>query len=99
MSRFSRRRQAQPARLLHHLEALLTLTGSRQGSHPASRSGQAWDRRRQQRLALAQRLLDPLPEALQAPGQEALLFWRVLRWGGAGMLLAWLLQRLATAGS
>jgi len=31
------------------------------------------------------------PELLPAGGAER--FWRVLRWGGLGMLLAWLLQR------
>lgn len=40
---------------------------------------------------MAQRLLDPLPEALLPQDRASELFWRVMRWGGAGMLLArWL---------
>lgn len=73
-------------RLLHHLQALLSLPAMARVS-----SGSA-GRRQRQRLAIAQRLLDPLPPGLGAPsGGDR--FWRLLRWGGAGMLLAWLLQR------
>jgi len=50
-------------------------------------------RRRRQRLALAQRLLDPLPPGLQSGGGGAARFWRVLRWGGLGLMVAWLLRR------
>jgi hypothetical protein len=99
MNRRTRRQAGHPTRLLHHLEALLTVAGPRQASHPASASDQASERRRRQRLSLAQRLLDPLPVGLRAPGQAADLFWRALRWGGGGLLLGWLLQRLAGPGS
>jgi hypothetical protein len=99
MNRRTPRRGHPPTRLLHHLEALLTLAGPRQGAHPARALDQASERRRQQRLSLAQRLLDPLPTGLRAPGQAADLFWRGLRWGGGGLLLAWILQRLAGMGS
>jgi hypothetical protein len=44
-------------------------------------------------LALVRRLLDPLPVSLRAGGHDAELFWRVVRFGGAGMLLAWWLMR------
>ena len=77
----------------------MTLAGPRQGPHPARAFDQASERRRQQRLSLVQRLLDPLPVAFQAPGQDVVLFWRALRWGGAGLLLGWILQRLAAAGA
>jgi hypothetical protein len=77
---------ARPLRLLHQLAALLTLPGL------AQRAQGVAARRNRQRLALAQRLLDPLPVGLQAPvsGER---FWTALRWGGAGLLVAWLLQR------
>ncbi|MCP9800510.1 hypothetical protein [Synechococcus sp. RedBA-s] len=48
-------------------------------------------RRLSQRLELGQRLLDPLPAPLKG-GQDQ-LFWRALRWGGAGGILAWWLLR------
>ncbi|MFN6133935.1 MAG: hypothetical protein ACK46L_13720 [Synechococcaceae cyanobacterium] len=99
MNRRIRRRAHRPSGLLHHLEALLTLAGPRQGPHPARARDQASERRRQQRLSLAQRLLDPLPIGLRAPGQAAELFWQGLRWGGAGLLLGWILQRLASSGT
>jgi hypothetical protein len=40
---------------------------------------------------MAQRLLDPLPEALRPSDRITEQFWTVLRWGGAGLLLARLL--------
>lgn len=89
-----RRRRLQGNRhgpaLLHHLEALLTLAG-RRPLRPAALA--AHERRRGQRLALAQRLLDPLPPALLPPDRLAERFWTVLRWGGLGAGIAWLLQR------
>jgi hypothetical protein len=51
------------------------------------------ERRRRQRLELAQRLLDPLPEALQPASRLGERFWSGLRWGGLGLLVAWLLRR------
>lgn len=79
-------------RLLHHLQALLALAGrpaapSPSGDQPPGRS----ERRRRQHLALSQRLLDSLPEALRSKDQGGDRFWTVLRWGGCGMVLAqWL---------
>ena len=89
-----RRRSRQPAfprqrvsGVLHHLAALLNLAGRR----PLAGNGTP-QRRRRQRLSLAQRLLDPLPSALRPPDQGAERFWRAIRWGGPGLLLArWLL--------
>ena len=77
------------AGVLHHLAALLNLAGRRL----PEREGSAPMRRRRQRLALAQRLLDPLPPGLQSGGGGAERFWRVLRWGGLGLMVAWLLRR------
>ncbi|MEX0588401.1 MAG: hypothetical protein WD136_04015 [Cyanobium sp.] len=76
----------QPIRLLHLLDGLLT-----QASLTANSSG-VTQRRQRQRLALTQRLLDPLPAELALPYRQELLFWRGLRWTTAGMLLAWMLR-------
>ncbi len=84
--------------LLHHLAALLSLAGQQPGPGSApSADREAADRpsvarrRRRQQLALAQRLLDPLPPALRAPNGNGETFWRAVRWGGLGLLLArWL---------
>ncbi len=77
----------QPIRLLHLLDGLLTqATLTRHGSGVTLR-------RQRQRLALTQRLLDPLPEPLALPHRMEVLFWRGLRWATAGLLLAWLLKR------
>lgn len=89
--------------VLHHLTAILNLAGER----GQDRSSTAYPerpgsftapcgaplRRRRQRLAMAQRLLDPLPAALRPVDQGAEWFWRGMRWGGAGLILAWWLQR------
>ena len=80
------RRNGPSSGLLHHLAALLSLPAQ------ARLASGVVGRRQRQRLALAQRLLDPLPRGLQASG-DGERFWRGLRWGGAGMLLVWLLQR------
>lgn len=74
--------------LLHPLEALLTRA---QHSQAGERGGRAQRRRRQQ-LALARRLLDPLPPALRPSEVGRERFWTVLRWGGAGLLVARLLR-------
>jgi hypothetical protein len=83
------RRAPQGAGVLRHLAALLNLAGRRL----PERKGSAPMRRRRQRLALAQRLLDPLPPGLHSGDGGAELFWRVLRWGGLGLMVAWLLRR------
>jgi hypothetical protein len=58
----------------------------------AQDNGSSAQRRQRQRLALAQRLLDPMPAGLVAPEAAADRFWTVLRWGGLGLILARLLQ-------
>ena len=97
-----RRRHQRPSRpapapgatpgVLHHLAALLTLASRPRAAVEPDNLGRQ-QRRRRQHLALAQRLLDPLPVALRAGGQGAELFWRAVRFGGAGVLLAWWLMR------
>ena len=78
--------------VLHHLAALLTLASRALGSAEADNLGRQ-QRRQRQHLALVRRLLDPLPVSLRAGGHAAELFWRAVRFGGAGMLLAWWLMR------
>jgi hypothetical protein len=78
--------------VLHHLAALLTLASRALGSAEADNLGRQ-QRRQLQHLGLVRRLLDPLPVSLRAGGHAAELFWRAVRFGGAGMLLAWWLMR------
>ena len=78
--------RAKPIRLLHLLDGLLA-----QGALSAQGSGVV-QRRQRQRLALTQRLLDPLPLQLTRPNRSEVLFWRGLRWGTAGLLLTWWLR-------
>jgi hypothetical protein len=89
MSRSRPRRRPDPDGLLHHLAAVLSLAGRKGAVGP---SGLA-SRRRRQRLELAQRLLDPLPEALLPASRNGERFWSAMRWGGFGLLVAWLLRR------
>ena len=91
------RRRSRPdtsPRLLHHLQSLLALT-TQPGRSLQSKEGRLGrsQRRRRQHLAISQRLLDPLPEALRASGSGANRFWSALRWGGCGMVLTQLLGR------
>ncbi len=91
-SRRPRRPARDPARdgVLHHLAAVISLAG-RQGREGPG--GGVAGRRRRQRLELAQRLLDPLPAALKPTSRQGERFWSALRWGGLGLLVAWLLRR------
>ena len=73
-------------RLLHHLGALLSLPAQTRLASGVT------GRRQRQRLALAQRLLDSMPPELRAAGGGE-WFWRPLRWGSMGLVLAWWLQR------
>jgi len=85
-SRRSDRALASPPRVFHHLGALLGLPPQ------ARQASGARGRRQRQRLALTQRLLESLPRELQAGGGGD-WFWRPLRWGSMGLLLAWWLRR------
>ncbi len=76
--------------MLHPLEDLLALSQRPPATQEDSGSAK---RRQRQRLALAQRLLDPLPAALVAPEATRDRFWTMLRWGGLGLIVARLLHR------
>jgi hypothetical protein len=71
-------------RLIEAIAILHGLAGARPGSGSA-------ERRRRQQLSIAQRLLDPLPRNLHSPDSGSEQFWRILRWGGLGLLVARLL--------
>ena len=91
------RRRPRPTsspQLLHHLQALLDLAAPATPAGPGGegRLGRA-ERRRRQHLALAKRLLDPLPVSLRESTDGADHFWMALRWGGCGMVLVQLLGR------
>ena len=81
----------QPIRWLHQLANLLATVSAAERLDASDESLQA--RRLRQRLAAAQRLLDPLPRPLQATLWSERVVWQFLRWGGAGALLAILLKR------
>jgi hypothetical protein len=88
MSRLQRPRRSPPPGLLHHLAAVLSIAGRPGAVAPTG----VTLRRRRQKLELAQRLLDPLPDALLPSSRHGERFWSALRWGGLGLLLAWLLR-------
>ena len=88
MSRLQRPRRSPPPGLLHHLAAVLSIAGRPGAVAPTG----VTLRRRRQKLELAQRLLDPLPNALLPSSRHGERFWSALRWGGLGLLLAWLLR-------
>ena len=88
-----RRSSTRGDRLLHHLGAVLSLAGQGRTAKPMpGRQASSTQRRRRQRLSIAQRLLDPLPAALRPADRGAERFWEALRWGGVGILLAWWLS-------
>ncbi len=78
---------------LRSLSTLLTVVarGERLNRQPVPLSSSS--RRLRQRLELGQRLLDPLPAPLRTSHWHEEVLWKALRWGGAGMLLAWWLLR------
>ncbi|WP_216908509.1 hypothetical protein [Synechococcus sp. CCY 0621] len=88
MSRLQRPRRSPPPGLLHHLAAVLSIAGRPGAVAPTG----VTLRRRRQKLELAQRLLDPLPDGLLPSSRHGERFWSALRWGGLGLLLAWLLR-------
>jgi len=80
-----------PIRWLHQLAGLMAQVSRAERLTAGDESLQA--RRLRQRMALAQRLLDPLPKPLQPRGWREQSLWTALRWGGAGLLLALWLHR------
>jgi len=88
MSRLQRPLRSPSPGLLHHLAAVLSIAGRPGAVAPTG----VTLRRRRQKLVLAQRLLDPLPDTLLPSSRHGDRFWSALRWGGLGLLLAWLLR-------
>ncbi len=87
LRRSSRRR---PSGWLNSLSALLAMAARGERLKPEDTGSGA--RRLRQHLELGQRLLDPLPRSLRTEQSGGEWFWRALRWGGAGLVLAWLLR-------
>ena len=81
----------QPIRWLHQLAGLMAQISRAERLQAADQSLQA--RRLRQRMALAQRVLDPLPRPLMAQGWPEQLLWTALRWSGPAMALALWLKR------
>jgi hypothetical protein len=80
-----------PIRWLHQLANLMAQVSRAERLGPGDDSLQA--RRLRQRMALAQRVLDPMPAPLRPSNWLETSFWTGLRWGGVGMLLALWLRR------
>jgi hypothetical protein len=80
-----------PIRWLHQLAALMAQVARAERLSAVDDGLQA--RRIRQRMALAQRLLDPLPGPLQPSGWQERSLWTFLRWGGAALLLSLWLRR------
>ena len=80
-----------PIRWLHQLAGLMAQVARAERLSSGDDSLQA--RRLRQRMALAQRLLDPLPAPLQMRGWQEQWLWTALRWGGVGLVLALWLHR------
>jgi len=80
-----------PIRWLHQLGGLMAQVARAERLQPRDDSLQA--RRLRQRMALAQRLLDPLPAPLRATPWGERWLWQALRWGGLGLALALWLRR------
>ncbi|WP_392349681.1 hypothetical protein [Parasynechococcus sp.] len=69
-----------------------------QGQVQERTSRSAATRRWSQRQKAAQRLLDQPIKGWLQPKRDGERFWRSLRWGGAGMLLGWLLSQATNSG-
>ncbi|MEN9767992.1 MAG: hypothetical protein RLZZ32_1952 [Cyanobacteriota bacterium] len=80
----------QPIRWLHQLANLLTQVSAAERLRAQDDSLQA--RRLRQRMAAAQRLLDPLPAPLRSQHLQERWLWQFLRWGGVGACVALVLR-------
>lgn len=81
----------QPIRWLHQLAGLMAQVAQAERLKASDDSLRA--RRLRQRMALAQRVLDPLPQPLQSQVWAEQVVWTGLRWGGLGLVLAVWLKR------
>jgi len=88
LPRSSRRR---PPGWLHSLSSLLAVAA--RGERLQTDDTGCGARHLRQQLELGQRLLDPLPKPLRAGNGQEEWLWKALRWGGGGIVLAWLLNR------
>ena len=85
-------RARRPLKWLHGVSHLIQ-QGQRQSQ--SGNSGLAVsDRRWKQRRATGRRLLEMDAKGWDLPNVKGARFWRMLRWGGAGFVLAWWLARL-----
>jgi hypothetical protein len=80
-----------PIRWLHQLAGLMAQVSS--AERLQARDDSLAARRLRQRMALAQRLLDPLPRPLRQQSWRERTLWTALRWGGPAMVLALWLRR------
>lgn len=76
-----------------HAVSRLIVQGQVQDRCQPSLAARRWS----QRQKAAQRLLDQPLRGWLRPGDDGETFWRWLRWGGAGLLLGWVLAQ-ATSG-
>ena len=78
-----------PLRWTHLFARLFAL--AERSRQPEIGGSSVANRRLQQRLALAQRLIEALPAPLSPGSGSAERFWQALRWGGVGLVIARLL--------
>ena len=74
-----------------HTVSLLMLQGRRQAVS-IQRDQSSSERRWRQRRDLAEKLLETPAEGWTLPKHRGARFWRALRWGGSGFVLAWWLK-------
>jgi hypothetical protein len=96
-SRFDRHRfndrsvhRPRPLRWTHVFASLFSL--AERARRPELGGPSVANRRLQQRLSVAQRLMEALPSSLTPGRTIADRFWQVLRWGGRGRVIARLLN-------
>jgi hypothetical protein len=79
-----------PLRWTHLFANLFSL--AERARHPDIGGPSVANRRLQQRLSLAQRLMEALPASLTPGRSFADRFWQGFRWGGLGLVIARLLS-------
>ena len=84
------RKRPKPLRWLHTAGRLMQ-QGQAQAAALRHGSGLVV-RRVKQRQQLGQRLLEQQTVGWLMPQERGAVFWRALRWGGAGFALAWVIK-------